>query len=726
MSGECVVSTVENRCRACYSCIRSCPVKAIQVSDGQARVIPELCINCGVCISNCSQGAKRVATFVPLAEELLAGHGAVAVIDPFFPVAIYPDGEENFFRCLKQMGFSAVLPLDSAPAMLGPAYAGVLASHSGPVISSYCPVVVNLVEKYFPALIEHLAPVPSLVTAGTILARRLFPDRKVVFVTPCLAAREETHGLGAPDAVITFKEVKEMMSRLQPIPAADRLALEKGSPMVPKIFPGVSGIFYGEELPGQTGPDNGKMVVEGREECLQVLTLMTEGKLSPRFVDMLFCPGGCLAGPEMDSGLDIYSRRCLMYQRTLTVSLPADNLLLPERSYHDRHVSRAVVDDQEVERVLRCTNKEKPGDELNCGACGYNTCREKAVAVGQGMAEVSMCLPYLLDQFRGEIEYYRRRSQLDDDLRKVIVGESAVIQGIRQLAIKMAQNDATLLIEGESGVGKEVFARAVHELSGRTKGGFIGINCAALPGQLLESELFGYEDGAFTGAHRGGRPGKLEMAGEGTLLLDEIGDLDPCLQAKLLRVLQERQFERVGGTKPHKLKARVMAATNRNLIKLAEMGKFRTDLYYRLCVIAVRIPSLREHPEDIPLLVEHFLHRKAKQMQTRPKVIAHKALEALALYHWPGNVRELNNVIEQMLYTREENIITREHLPEYITRAGARPPAEFRPLAAAVRQLEEDLITQALQKTANNRAEAARLLGMPRATFYLKLKGYGL
>ncbi len=710
-----MVSTVGNRCRACYSCIRSCPVKAIKVSDGQARIIPELCINCGVCLANCSQGAKQVKTFGPEVEKLLAGPGAVAVVDPFFPAAFYPARKEDFCGCLAELGFAAVVPLSGGTSLLEPAYARFLASHVGPVISSYCPAVVNLVEMYFPSLIEHLAPVPSLVVAGTILARRLHPGRKVVYLTPCLAARQEVGDADAPEAVLTFREIREMMVRRE-VPQAPAAAADVPRP---DVFPAPAGIFAGGGMPGE----DGKLVVEGRAECLQVLTLIARGRISPRFADLLFCPGGCLGGPEMDSGLDIYSSRFLM---RLQEAGPAEHYDLPGRSFAERRVELPAADDLEVERVLRCTNKEKPEDELNCGACGYGTCREKAAAVCQGMAEVGMCLPYLLDQFRGEVEYYRRRSQLDDDLRRIIVGESPAIAGIRQLAVKMAQNDATLLIEGESGVGKEVFAQAVHQLSGRAGSAFIGINCAALPDQLLESELFGYEDGAFTGAHKGGKPGKLEMAGEGTVLLDEIGDLDSGLQAKLLRVLQERQFERVGGTKPRKLRARVMAATNRNLKKLAEEGRFRTDLYYRLCVITVRIPSLREHPEDIPLLVEHFLHKMARQMQTPPRFFAQKTLESLAQYHWPGNVRELGNVIEQMVYTREETIIEPGHLPGHITHAGVRAPAEFRPLARAVRQLEKDLIGQALQKTNNNRVEAARLLGVPRATFYLKLKEYGL
>jgi len=722
MPGDCVVYTVDNRCRSCYSCIRSCPVKAIRVSDGQARIMAELCINCGVCLSHCSQGAKQVLSWVPQVRELVATGEAVAVLDPFWPVAVHPAGEDFFFHLLRQLGFAAVLPLAGGTALLQPAYDRFLAAHAGPVISSYCPVVVNLVERYFSSLIEHLAPAPSLAAAGTALARRRHPGRKVVFLTPCLAAREEAGTPGGPEAVVTFGEIKTMLFERRLTPSPDSLVAGPAPPVHPDVFPAGQTVFAGSKPGGVT--EDVTLAAQGPEACLRALGLLAQGVLRPRFADLLFCSGGCLAGPEMGSGLDIYSRYYLMYGRPGAGERPQEVPPLPDRSYRDRQVHPAPVDDNDLERVLRCTNKEKPEDELNCGACGYNTCREKAAAVCRGMAEVSICLPYLLDQFRGEAEFYRKKSRLDDELRKLIVGDSPVMAGVRQLAVKMAQNEATLLIEGESGVGKEVFARAVHQLSGRP-GGFVGINCAALPENLLESELFGYEGGAFTGARRQGKPGKLELAGEGTILLDEIGDLDPVLQAKLLRVLQERQFERVGGTRPVRLAARIMAASNRSLKDLVEEGRFRADLFYRLSVVTVRLPSLKEHMEDIPVLVEHFLHLLGKHTQSVPKFFSQKALETLARYHWPGNVRELNNVVEQTVYTCEEHVIQAGHLPEYIRRPGKGQPVQLRPLNLAVRQLEKDLIAQALQKTANNRLEAARLLGVPRATFYLKLKEYG-
>lgn len=716
MTGDCVVYTVDNRCKSCYSCIRNCPVKAIRVSDGQARIIAELCINCGICLSHCSQGAKQVQSFVPQAQEVLAAGGTVAVLDPCWPVAVYPVREEVFFNLLKQMGFGEVLPLAGLAALLQPAYDFFMETHAGPVISSYCPVVVNLVEKYFASLIPNLIPAPPLITTGTLLARELYPGRKVVFLTPCLAAREETTGPGAPEAVITFKEVKEMMCRLNPV--SDQVESYDSGIAAPDVFPVRNSVFTRRE----TGCDQ-TLVVDGAQECLQVLALVSQGKLRPRFLDLSFCSGGCLGGPEMGSDLDIYSKTYLMHKRGYEAGT-SESFAYPKRTFKNRQVILAPVEPHDLERVLRCTNKEKAEDELNCGACGYDTCRDKAAAVCRGMAEVSICLPYLLEQFSGEVEFYRKKAQLDDELKKLIIGESPAMAGIRQLAVKMAQNQATLLIEGESGVGKEIFAWVVHQLSGCT-GEFVGINCAALPDHLLESELFGYEGGAFTGASKHGKPGKLELAGKGTILLDEIGDLDLFLQAKLLRVLQERQFERVGGTRSVKFAARVMAATNRNLHNLVEEGRFRADLYYRLSVVTVRLPCLREHLEDIPALVEHFLHRISKQTPSLPKLFSHKAMEALARYHWPGNVRELNNVVEQTLYTCEENIVRPEHLPDHIVHPGKGQPAQLRPLNQAVRQLEKDLIAQALLKTANNRLEAARLLGVPRATFYLKLKEYG-
>jgi transcriptional regulator with PAS, ATPase and Fis domain len=338
-----------------------------------------------------------------------------------------------------------------------------------------------------------------------------------------------------------------------------------------------------------------------------------------------------------------------------------------------------------------------------------------------------MCLPYLLEQSRGELEYYKKRWKMSDEIKDFLVGDSPCIQGLRQTAVKVGQNDATLLILGESGVGKEVLARAVHMVSQRSQEPFMAINCAALPEHLIESELFGYEEGAFTGARKGGKPGKLEQARRGSLLLDEIAELPLRIQAKLLRVLQEREFERVGGTGTIKLRARIMVATNRDLKRLVYEGKFRSDLFYRLNVISVTVPMLLHRKEDIPLLADYFLQKLAAENRSPLKLISGEALSLLSAYEWPGNVRELKNIIERAFYTAEGNVIRVQHLPDYIRQLnGGREPVQLTPMKKAVRELEKDLILKALKKTDNNKVDAASMLGMPRATFYLKLKEYNI
>jgi DNA-binding NtrC family response regulator len=243
-----------------------------------------------------------------------------------------------------------------------------------------------------------------------------------------------------------------------------------------------------------------------------------------------------------------------------------------------------------------------------------------------------------------------------------IIGNSAALQGALDQVRRVAPTDATVLLGGESGSGKELFARAVHHLSGRKKQSFFAINCAAIPETLLESELFGYEKGAFTGAVATKR-GKFEIADKGTLFLDEIGDLSPALQGKVLRVIEHREFERVGGTQTRKVDIRLVAASNKDLHALVAAGGFRQDLYFRLSVFPVRVPPLRERRDDIPILARHFLARFAAEQKKRgPITLSDAALARLADYAWPGNVRELENTIERALILGDGDLLLPEHL----------------------------------------------------------------
>jgi transcriptional regulator with GAF, ATPase, and Fis domain len=292
-----------------------------------------------------------------------------------------------------------------------------------------------------------------------------------------------------------------------------------------------------------------------------------------------------------------------------------------------------------------------------------------------------------------------------------IVGESARMKEVFQFIRRVAPTDSTVLIQGESGTGKELIARAIHRNSPRADLPFVAVNCAAITETLLESELFGHEKGAFTGAVAQ-KKGKMEIANGGTLFLDEIGELAPGLQAKLLRVLQEREFERVGGTRPLPLDIRLVAATNRNLAEAIESGSFRRDLYYRLNVVGVFMPALRERREDVILLAEHFIAKSGRKGNTRMRAISPEAQACLAKYDWPGNVRELENAIERALVLGSGDTILPDDLPEAIVESGAAAIDQSGKYHGAVKESKKQLVLQALQQTNGSYIEAAKALGI--------------
>ena len=285
-----------------------------------------------------------------------------------------------------------------------------------------------------------------------------------------------------------------------------------------------------------------------------------------------------------------------------------------------------------------------------------------------------------------------------------------------------------MLILGESGTGKEMFAQAIHRASYRKSKAFVPINCAAIPKELLESELFGYEGGAFTGARKEGKPGKFELANGGTIFLDEIGSMPLEMQAKLLRVLEERKFERVGGNNKIQLDARIIAATNENIEEAVKKGQFREDLYYRLNVITLDIPPLRERIDDIPILCEELLDYLAKELECQRKTIDNKTLKILKDYDWPGNVRELRNVLERGMNFSHGNIILPKHLPERVS-TNLKPSVDYDeiyPLDEIVAQAEKEAIINALNKTKGNKTKAAKKLGIHRTALYKKIEKYDL
>jgi transcriptional regulator with PAS, ATPase and Fis domain len=304
-----------------------------------------------------------------------------------------------------------------------------------------------------------------------------------------------------------------------------------------------------------------------------------------------------------------------------------------------------------------------------------------------------------------------------------IIGESQAIKEVKNLALKAAQTNAPVLLIGESGTGKELFAHAIHYASERRIYPFIRLNCAAIPKDLLESELFGYEPGAFTGAGNKGKPGKFELAHRGSIFLDEISDLPLDMQPKLLRVLEEKEMERLGGTRLTKSDFRLIAATSTDLEVLVEKGSFRKDLYYRLNVLPIHIPPLRERKEDIPLLANYFVQKISKEMGTKIVSISPQVLQIFQDYSWPGNVRELSNLIERILYTIESDMIQVHHLPLPLQNFGGDLGNFNSTLLRSIKEnMERDTLLHYLRLTKNNKKKAAELLGIHRTSLYKKMK----
>jgi Nif-specific regulatory protein len=342
------------------------------------------------------------------------------------------------------------------------------------------------------------------------------------------------------------------------------------------------------------------------------------------------------------------------------------------------------------------------------------------------MIAQSLRLAQLVEQERAQLQdenaLLKRELQQKYDFRNII-GTSKEMRDVYEQIAQVAPSGATVLIRGESGTGKELVAHAIHYNSPRSSKPFVKVNCAALPESLIESELFGHEKGAFTGAVARKR-GRFELAEGGTLFLDEIGDLSPAMQVKLLRALQEREFERVGGTETIKVNVRLITATNVDLEQAVSDGRFRSDLYYRLNVFSIYLPPLRERKTDILLLADHFLEKYGRQNGKRIKRISTPAIDMLMSYHWPGNVRELENVVERATLVCEGNVIHGYHLPPTLQTAEGSGTVTKMSLDLAVSAFEKDLIQDALKTTRGNRARAARLLDTTERILGYKVKKY--
>jgi PAS domain S-box-containing protein len=354
---------------------------------------------------------------------------------------------------------------------------------------------------------------------------------------------------------------------------------------------------------------------------------------------------------------------------------------------------------------------------------GVGTVLFKDVSEVKELAHQLLDLQSKINKYRGEIERIQGTRYSFDS----IITRNGKMEYLKKVGRKAAESNSTVLITGESGTGKEMFAHAIHKASYRKAEAFIPINCAAIPRDLLESELFGYEGGAFTGARKEGKPGKFELATGGTIFLDEIGTMPMEMQAKLLRVLEAKEFERIGGNKKIDLDARVIAATNENIEEEIRKGKFREDLYYRLNVITIDIPPLRDRPEDISLLAENLLEYLIKEMRTGEKELSPETVKILRRYSWPGNVRELRNVLERAINLSSKTLILPEHLPERVFNRinyNLGNKEEVEPLKDIIREAEKEAIRKALILTNGNKSLAAEKLGIHRTALYKKMEKY--
>jgi transcriptional regulator with PAS, ATPase and Fis domain len=340
-----------------------------------------------------------------------------------------------------------------------------------------------------------------------------------------------------------------------------------------------------------------------------------------------------------------------------------------------------------------------------------------------------------LDQLQKRVEYYERQFNREARAKYQLadmIGDGPAMARLKTLAARVAQSNATVLILGESGTGKELLAHAMHSESRRSMHPFVKVNCAAIPKDLLESELFGYESGAFSGALKGGKPGKFEQAHTGTIFLDEIAEMPLEMQAKVLRAIQEREIQKVGGLKETHVDVRIVAATNKDLPKEVAEGRFREDLYYRLNVIELQMPPLRERLEDIPLLVRSLIERVCSEAAVEVKILTPAAMAVLQGYHWPGNVRQLVHTLERVVNTVDNDVIDWADLPPYVglRRSGTDPGATVvgtaGPMRKQIEETERQLLVDALRATGGNKLQAARRLGIHRSVLYRRMERWAI
>ena len=864
-----VITTDGDKCKACYACVRNCPVKAVRMVDGKASVIAERCIACGSCLKVCNQNAKRVEDGAALVQRMMSnGNRMVALVAPSYP-AVVEVPPEKFIGALKAAGFEQVWEVAAGADLISEAYRKLDLSRKF-YISTPCPAVVNLVEMHFPSLIPNLVPIvsPMAAAARMFKSRHRDPNYKLVFIGPCLAKkaeilREDLNEL--VDVALTFEEASEVL-KAKDIDANTALPAAPDGPCATRghTIPLPGGLLHcmnlKEEFLSQSF-----IVAEGPERCIDVISSVANGDIKVKFLDLLLC-NGCIDGPMSgpSKSLDRKKNEVITFFNSKTdeqkkegkkqISGYRVNL---EAAFFDKRAALPEPTEQDIQVILAKTEKYTEEDQLNCGACGYHSCREKAIAVYQGIAEVDMCLPYLIsqntklmqslkDQLEREKELNEENKAIidcsydgivvtdsrgfitkvnpaleqllhmtsdelvgmnvkdmekkgivypsatllaiktgrpvtffqkhwtgrevlttgnpvmdengrvirvivnmrdmkalqdmenrinqgigkvfsdEENLEELLSMRSPAFQAVMEIARKLARIDSTILVLGESGTGKDLITRFIHRTGHRSKGPFVKIDCGAIPENLIESELFGYETGSFTGAKRQGKPGLLEVAHTGTVFLDEVGELPLSQQVKLLRVLQDKKIVRVGGTKQIDIDIRVIAATNRDLEEMVKNGEFRSDLFYRLSVVPLEIPPLRQRKEDIIPLANRFL-AKYNRKYGFSKTISEELQKILLEHHWPGNIRELENLIERLaIVSRESEIQPGSLPPGFIKKNGEAQNVEvvgLIPLKKALEEVERKLLERAKERY-NSTYKIAEILEVDQSTIVRKLKKY--
>lgn len=745
------IVTYKERCRRCYSCVRSCPVKAIKVDGGFAQIMYDRCIGCGNCLS-CPQHAKVVVDRMVMTQEMLAsGSPVVAVLGCSFPAFFHKLQPGQLVAALKSLGFSEVHEGAYGACMIATSYRDELKSSAPPLISSHCPAVVDLIERHYPSLVPNIIPVVSpMIAMGRFIKSVLGAETRVVYVSSCIAAKFEIQGesSGSIDVVLTYQEIDKLLKNRGINPGSlQEMSFDGIDPGDGRLFSLTGGALKVFDI--QTDfEDNETICAEGEAYTIGIIRDLAAGRISPAFVDLRFCDGGCVDGPARDKELNHFFKRKLIVCHNSskppysTAPHYRSTSVLPDlsRSYSNKSLKLATPGKDDIKRILHSTNKFTQGDELNCRACGYNTCREHAVAVFQGLADVEMCLPHNMQRIveeRGNLmqKYELVQRELDrqagDDL---IVGSDPGIREVMELIHQVGPTPTTVLIRGETGTGKELTARGIHRQSQRNDKPLMTVNCTTLTDSLLESELFGHKKGSFTGAIAD-KKGLFEAADGGTIFLDEIGDITPKLQAELLRILDMGEVRPVGGISAKKVDVRLIAATNKDLELGVREGWFREDLYYRLNVFCIELPPLRNRPESVPELAQHFLEKARKKLNKTIAGIEDRAVKAMQHYPWPGNIREMQNVIERSAVLVKDGIIRLENLPTIFTDTYescldvdvSRRRISFKAeREQQVGRTEKHIILRYLDESAGNVAKAARLANLPRRTFYRLLEKHAI